>query len=44
MSLHTKRRLLLTGTPLHNDVLDLWSLLHFLMPRIFPSHSDFKEW
>ncbi len=41
---NTKRRLLLTGTPLQNDVMELWSLMHFLMPQIFASHEDFKEW
>jgi len=40
----TKSRLLLTGTPLQNDVCELWSLMHFLMPNIFDSQSDFKEW
>ncbi|EAR81720.2 SNF2 family amine-terminal protein, partial (macronuclear) [Tetrahymena thermophila SB210] len=44
LNFHTKHRLLLTGTPLQNDVGELWSLLHFLMPRIFDSHSDFMEW
>ncbi len=29
---NTRRRLLLTGTPLQNDVMELWSLMHFLMP------------
>ena len=29
--LKTKRRLLLTGTPLMNDVIELWSLLNLLM-------------
>lgn len=41
---NTRRRLLLTGTPLQNDVMELWSLMHFLMPQIFASHEDFKEW
>jgi SNF2 family DNA or RNA helicase len=41
---NTKRRLLLTGTPLQNDVMELWSLMHFLMPHIFTSQQDFKEW
>ena len=41
---NTKRRLLLTGTPLQNDVMELWSLMHFLMPQIFSNQQDFKEW
>jgi len=40
----TKRRLLLTGTPLQNDLMELWSLMHFLMPHVFASHADFKAW
>ena len=35
---------MLTGTPLQNDLMELWAFLHFLMPHIFISHSDFKEW
>jgi SWI/SNF-related matrix-associated actin-dependent regulator of chromatin subfamily A member 5 len=31
-ALPSERRLLLTGTPLMNNVLELWSLLNFLMP------------
>ena len=38
------RRLLLTGTPLQNNLMELWSLMHFLMPDIFGSHRDFREW
>lgn len=38
------RRLLLTGTPLQNSLLELWSLMHFLMPAVFASHSHFREW
>ncbi|XP_044733897.1 lymphoid-specific helicase-like [Chrysoperla carnea] len=33
-------RLLLTGTPLQNDLSELWALLHFLMPKIFGSQFD----
>lgn len=39
-----RRRLLLTGTPLQNSLLELWSLMHFLMPDVFESHSEFREW
>ena len=28
-------RLLLTGTPLQNNMAELWSLLNFLIPEIF---------
>ena len=38
------RRLLLTGTPLQNSVMELWSLLHFLMPAMFESQAEFKDW
>ena len=24
--------------------MELWSLMHFLMPAVFSSHSNFKEW
>jgi len=44
LGFHSKRRLLLTGTPLQNDVGELWSLMHFLMPHIFHSNTDFNEW
>jgi hypothetical protein len=35
---------LLTGTPLQNNLMELWSLMHFLMPSVFQSHREFKEW
>jgi len=39
-----RRRLLITGTPLQNDLMELWSLMHFLMPQVFASHAQFKDW
>ncbi|KAF9690190.1 hypothetical protein SADUNF_Sadunf01G0169900 [Salix dunnii] len=44
LNFNSKRRILLTGTPLQNDLMELWSLMHFLMPHIFQSHQEFKEW
>ena len=44
LTFNTARRLLLTGTPLQNDLMELWSLLHFLTPSVFGSHSEFKDW
>jgi len=37
-------RLLLSGTPIQNTMAELWSLLHFVMPALFDSHDEFKEW
>lgn len=34
----------MTGTPLQNNLHELWSLLNFLLPEIFSSSSDFDEW
>ncbi|KAL0045752.1 hypothetical protein WJX82_003498 [Trebouxia sp. C0006] len=44
LNFNSKRRLLITGTPLQNDLMELWSLMHFLMPQIFASHAQFKDW
>jgi SNF2 family DNA or RNA helicase len=44
LNFSSKRRLLLTGTPLQNDLMELWSLMHFLMPHVFQSHKEFKDW
>ena len=38
------RRLLLTGTPLQNDITELWSLLNFMMPDIFSDRDEFDSW
>ncbi|GJC78289.1 lymphoid-specific helicase [Colletotrichum liriopes] len=37
-------RLLITGTPLQNNLRELWALLHFLMPGIFKDWEAFEEW
>ncbi|CAF0978049.1 unnamed protein product [Adineta steineri] len=44
LNFHSQRRLLLTGTPLQNSLMELWSLMHFLMPNLFASHHEFREW
>ncbi|CAN6451944.1 unnamed protein product [Victoria cruziana] len=44
LNFNSKRRILLTGTPLQNDLMELWSLMHFLMPHLFQSHQEFKDW
>jgi len=42
--LHHKHILLLTGTPLQNNLHELWSLLNCLLPDFFESSSEFDEW
>lgn len=37
-------RLLITGTPLQNNLHELWALLNFLLPDIFSSSEDFDQW
>lgn len=37
-------RFLITGTPLQNNLKELWSLLHFLMPGIFTDWEAFEQW
>jgi len=43
-SIPVDNRLLLTGTPLQNDLTELWSLLNFILPEIFDSLSAFQSW
>ncbi|KAM5569108.1 hypothetical protein ABKV19_016562 [Rosa sericea] len=40
----SSHRLLLTGTPLQNNLEELWALLNFLLPNIFNSSEDFSQW
>ncbi|XP_953641.1 DEAD-box family helicase, putative [Theileria annulata] len=44
LTFNTKFRLLLTGTPLQNSLQELWSLMHFILPNIFTSHTQFNIW
>jgi SNF2 family DNA or RNA helicase len=37
-------RLLLTGTPLQNNLGELWALLNFLLPKVFSCCDDFEKW
>ena len=43
-SLSSHSRLLITGTPLQNNLHELWSLLNFLLPDIFSSAEQWREW
>jgi superfamily II DNA or RNA helicase len=38
-----RRRFVLTGTPMENSVLDLWSIFDFLMPGYLGQARDFRE-
>lgn len=40
----SRYRLILTGTPLQNNLPELWALLNFILPKIFNSVKSFDEW
>lgn len=42
-AVRSNHRLVLTGTPLENSVLDLWSIFDFLMPGYLGAAQDFRE-
>lgn len=39
LSIFSRNKLLLTGTPIQNTMAELWALLHFIMPKLFDSHE-----
>jgi superfamily II DNA or RNA helicase len=42
-AVRAQHRLVLTGTPLENSVLDIWSIFDFLMPGYLGTAKDFRE-
>lgn len=42
-AIRSEHRLVLTGTPMENSILDLWSIFDFLMPGYLGSAKDFRE-
>ena len=43
-SIPTANKLLLSGTPLQNNLPELWSLLNFLLPDVFSNLAQFQAW
>ncbi|CAG8549309.1 13417_t:CDS:2 [Funneliformis caledonium] len=52
LNFNSERRLLLTGTPLQNNLMELWSLLYFLKPNArnddmsfeYANQKEFQDW
>ncbi|KAF8969946.1 SNF2 superfamily chromatin remodeling protein [Flammula alnicola] len=42
-NIQAQHRLILSGTPIQNNVLELWSLFDFLMPGFLGTESSFNE-
>ena len=41
--IHSENRIILTGTPLANNLVELWSLLNFLLPNEFTTSDPFAD-
>ena len=42
-AMHCENKLILTGTPLQNNLVELWALLNFLHPDVFLSPEPFRS-
>ncbi len=42
-SIRSQQRIAMTGTPIENHLLDLWSLFHFLLPGLLGTRRFFEE-
>ena len=43
-TMNTMHRLLITGTPLQNNLRELFALLNFIMPDVFGDGDQFDEY
>jgi SWI/SNF-related matrix-associated actin-dependent regulator of chromatin subfamily A member 5 len=41
---NSRSRLLITGTPLQNNLHELWALLNFILPDVFGDSAAFDDW
>lgn len=41
---YSRNRLLITGTPLQNNLHELWALLNFILPDVFSDSEQFDQW
>lgn len=41
--LKAKNKFVLTGTPISNSLLDLWSIFDFILPNYFENYSEFSK-
>lgn len=41
---HSQNRLLITGTPLQNNLHELWALLNYILPDVFSESESFDSW
>ena len=43
-TMSANNRMLITGTPLQNNLHELWALLNFLLPEVFGNAGQLEEW
>ncbi len=42
-NINSNKRLILTGTPIENNITDIWSLFEFILPHYLPSFKVFNK-